>query len=205
MSTLPSATFSPTEERKKKIPQGNCFTTIVKYNPTYLHSWPEHSMSFLDQRPYSTWYKIVVNILHNRFTGLWWQDLSQNVAINKSQRNISLQLSFYHLIVSFLICRPWSHLLPRILREIAPVPPHNVQTFHLLDFIQCSWKLNLAMSCRLSGNFMWYWYRHNSLAHSFETLYILRDFWWHYSLRNSLRDHTDLWDDLFQISLGWII
>lgn len=162
-------------------------------------------MSFLDQRPYSTWYKIVVNILHNRFTGLWWQDLSQNVAIIKSQRNISLQLSFYHLIVSFLICRPWSYLLPRILREIAPVPPHNVQTFHLLDFIQCSWKLNLTMSCRLSGNFMWYWYRHNSLAHSFETLFILRDFWWHYSLRNSLRDHTDLWDDLFQISMGWII
>ena len=171
MSTLPSATFSPTEERKKKIPQGNCFTTMVKYNPTYLHSWPEHSMSFLDQRPYSTWYKIVVNILHNRFTGLWWQDLSQNVAINKSQRNISLQyikvhtatrlrivtssvsfiksanqssvklclislqLSFYHLIVSFLICRPWSYLLPRVLREIAPVSPHNVQTFHLFDFV----------------------------------------------------------------------
>lgn len=87
-----------------------------------------------------------MNILHNRFAGLWRQDLSQNVTTKENwKRSCYSSLFFDRLLISSHV-HPFTqwveYVLPRILCEVAPVPSHNVQALHFLHFIECSWKVN---------------------------------------------------------------
>lgn len=87
-----------------------------------------------------------MNILHNRFAGLWRQDLSQNVTTKENwKRSCYSSLVFDRLLISSHV-HPFTqwveYVLPRILCEVAPVPSHNVQALHFLHFIECSWKVN---------------------------------------------------------------
>ena len=48
---------------------------------------------------YGTWYKVVMNILHNRFACLWRQDLSQNVTTKKNwKENLVTALFFFSFV-----------------------------------------------------------------------------------------------------------
>ena len=53
---------------------------------------------------YGTWYKVVMNILHNRFACLWRQDLSQNVTTKenwKKKKSCNSSLFFSLLVDHF--------------------------------------------------------------------------------------------------------